>query len=119
GRAGVRSRPRGWRATYVADRRRSWYRLLLSSRVAVLALAFLLGVAVLSLAAPLVASVDPQVADPAVRLRGPSATHWLGTDDLGRDVFSRLLHGGRISLVVGGSVTVVAVVIGAALGLLA
>jgi len=118
-RARLRSRPRGWRATYVRDRRRSWYRVLLASRVAVLALAFLIGVVLLAVLAPYVAPADPEVANPAVRLRGPSSEHWLGTDDLGRDVFSRLLYGGRISLLVGASVTAVAVVAGAAIGLLA
>ncbi|MDI3338981.1 MAG: ABC transporter permease [Sphaerobacter sp.] len=94
-------------------------RLLLASRVAVLALAFLIGLAALSALAPLLAPADPELVNPAVRLRGPSPEHWLGTDDLGRDVLSRLLYGGRISLLVGAAVTLVAVVLGAALGLLA
>ncbi|MEB3223225.1 MAG: ABC transporter permease [Candidatus Sericytochromatia bacterium] len=49
----------------------------------------------------------------------PTATHWLGTDELGRDVLSRLLHGGRVSLLVAGTATALAGGIGVTLGLLA
>jgi peptide/nickel transport system permease protein len=48
--------------------------------------------------APLLAPYDPNAIDLAVYLRGPSASHWLGTDDLGRDVLSRILYGGRPAL---------------------
>lgn len=50
---------------------------------------------------------------------GPTAAHWLGTDDLGRDVFSRLLYGGRMSLLIAGSATAMAGIMGIGLGLLA
>lgn len=50
---------------------------------------------------------------------GPSAAHWLGTDDLGRDVLSRLLHGGRMSLMIAAAATAMAGAIGVSLGLLA
>ncbi len=51
-----------------------------------------------SLAAPLIAPQDPTAQDLAGRLAPPSAAHWLGTDELGRDLFSRVLYGGRITL---------------------
>ncbi len=61
-----------------------------------------------SLAAPLIAPQDPTAQDLAGRLAPPSAAHWLGTDELGRDLFSRVLYGGRITL--GMVVAVVALV---------
>jgi peptide/nickel transport system permease protein len=119
GQAGLRTRPRGWRADYQPDRRRAWYRLLLRSPLAVASLVFVGTVVLCALFAPLVAPEDPTFIDPAVRLREPSRAHWLGTDDLGRDVFSRLLHGGRVSLLVGASVTLASAGLGSLLGLLA
>jgi peptide/nickel transport system permease protein len=77
------------------------YRLWLAFRRNPLALAGLLVVlllALLSLAAPLLAPYDPGVQDLAHRLARPSAAHRLGTDELGRDILSRLLFGGRITL---------------------
>jgi peptide/nickel transport system permease protein len=56
---------------------------------------------------------------PANRLRPPSAEHWFGTDNLGRDVFARTVYGARISLLVGLSVAGVSVVLGLAIGLAA
>jgi peptide/nickel transport system permease protein len=119
GNAQLRRRQSGWRATYQPDRRRAWYRLLLSTPAAMISLAFLVAIALAALLAPVVAPHDPQFLDPAVRLQGPSTTHWLGTDALGRDVFSRVIHGGRVSLLVGASVTLVSAVAGSLLGLLA
>jgi peptide/nickel transport system permease protein len=53
-----------------------------------------------SVAAPLLAPFDPITTDTSHRLQGPSATHLLGTDEIGRDTLSRLLHGGRLSIFV-------------------
>jgi peptide/nickel transport system permease protein len=60
---------------------------------------------VLALAAPLLAPYDPAAQHLAVRLAGPSLAHWMGTDELGRDILSRVLYGARVSMFV--SVTVV------------
>ncbi|HET7015072.1 MAG TPA: ABC transporter permease [Streptosporangiaceae bacterium] len=70
-------------------------------------------------AAPLIASYGPNAQDLANTLSGPTARHLLGTDDLGRDVLSRLLYGGRIDLAIGVSAVVTPFVFGSALGLLA
>ncbi len=70
-------------------------------------------IAALAAGAPLVATHDPTAIDPEVRLKAPGAEHLLGTDRLGRDVFSRILYGGRVALVVGA----VAVAIGAGAGI--
>jgi peptide/nickel transport system permease protein len=67
--------------------------------------------------APWLATHDPQAINPMLRLRGFSATYWLGTDALGRDIWSRAIHGGRVSLVVGLSVALFATVVGLAVGL--
>src|SRR6516162_7965206 len=66
--------------------------------------------------APLLSSYSPNVQSLYARLQPPSPTHWLGTDGLGRDVFSRLLFGARVSLVVGTAATAITVLIGVVLG---
>ena len=75
-------------------------------------------VVLITLAAPWLATHDPQEIDPIARLRPPSAEHLLGTDALGRDVWSRSIFGGRISLLVGLVVGLLASAIGLAIGLL-
>jgi peptide/nickel transport system permease protein len=75
-------------------------------------------VALAALLAPWIAG-DPLLLEPVNRLKAPSAEFWLGTDSLGRDVYARLVHGARISLLVGVSVAALAVLAGALAGLLA
>ena len=75
-------------------------------------------IALAALLAPWIAG-DPIIFEPINRLKAPSAEFWLGTDSLGRDVYARLVHGARISLLVGVSVAAVAVLAGALAGLLA
>ena len=67
------------------------------------------------LVAPLVAP-DPLLQDLPVALTGPSRSHWLGTDNLGRDIWSRILYGGRVSLVIGLFVLLVAGAVGVVYG---
>jgi len=67
--------------------------------------------------APLLWTVDPTALAPARRTREPSALYWFGTDMLGRDIYSRVLYGARVSLAVGFSVAALASVIGLAIGL--
>ncbi len=81
--------------------------------------AALLGVLIIvALAAPLIAP-DPLAFKTINRLRPPSAQFWFGTDNYGRSVYARTVYGGRISLLVGGAVAVISVVVGLALGLAA
>jgi peptide/nickel transport system permease protein len=77
----------------------------------------LLVVLMVTLCAPWLATHDPQEIDPLTRLRAPSPEHLLGTDALGRDVWSRALYGGRISLAVGLAVGLLASAIGLLVGL--
>ena len=98
-----------------------WMRLV-RHRLALASLAFLAALLVLSLAAPLIADlrgVDPSATDLFRRLEVPSAEHWLGTDDLGRDLFQRLLDGGRVSLLVGLTGALLSAVLGAVIGVVA
>lgn len=85
--------------------------------VAALGLVFLLGA--MALLAPLMAPYDPNAYDLDQILMAPSWIHWLGTDDLGRDVYSRMLYGARISLSVGFVAVAIYVAIGICLGALA
>lgn len=75
-------------------------------------------VALAAIFAPWIAN-DPIVFEPINRLKKPSSEFWLGTDSLGRDVFARMVYGGRISLLVGLTVALVAVLCGSVVGLLA
>ena len=70
-----------------------------------------------ALLAPWLGTVDPQALSPAQRLKPPSSEHWFGTDMLGRDVYSRVVYGARISLTVGIAVAALSVAIGLAIGL--
>ena len=68
---------------------------------------------------PLVLNLNPNSTDYTVFEAGPSAVHILGTDDVGRDVFARLIYGGQVSLAVGFGATIISVLIGLPLGLIA
>lgn len=72
--------------------------------------------ALLVTAAPLLTPYAPDAIDLANRRAAPSATHWFGTDDLGRDLLSRVLHGGRVSLSIGLLAALLATLIGATVG---
>lgn len=69
--------------------------------------------------APLIDRVDPLKISGTDRLQAPSARHWFGTDQVGRDIYSRTVHGGRISLIVGSAVALIVATAGAVMGLIA
>jgi len=85
----------------------------------ILGAVLLVAIALLSIAAPWIATHDPQDIDPLARLKGPSAEHFFGTDAMGRDVFSRAVWGGRVSIITGISVAVLATSFGILIGLVA
>jgi len=88
------------------------------SKLALVALVYVGVVAVIAILAPLIAR-DPNNVDLASRLLPPDHAHRLGTDDLGRDVLSRVIHGARVSLTVGFTATAISLLIGSFLGALA
>ena len=62
--------------------------------------------------------IDPLMLDPDDRIQGPSWKHWFGTDNAGRDIYSRTLHGGRVSLMVGFFVAIFTTAVGMVIGLI-
>lgn len=92
------------------------WRLLTREPLAVAGLIVLTLMAAAALAAPLLSPYDPSATAPREMLQPPSAAHPLGTDDLGRDVLSRMLHAGRVSLGLAAGVAVLSVAIGTLLG---
>ncbi|CAN1559331.1 DppC ABC-type dipeptide/oligopeptide/nickel transport systems, permease components [Rhabdaerophilaceae bacterium] len=76
-------------------------------------------VALVAIAAPWLATVDPHKLTPLNRLKPPSAIAWFGGDMVGRDLFSRTLHGARVSLIVGLGVALLSTLLGLAVGLIA
>ncbi len=100
--------------------RPSTLRLILANRLSAIGMALFVLILLTALAAPWLPLPDPDATDTAARLRPPfSPGHLLGTDPLGRDVLSRLVWGTRVSLAVGIGATLVAAVLGTALGLVA
>jgi peptide/nickel transport system permease protein len=75
-------------------------------------------IVVTALFANLLATNDPIATEAASTLAAPGPAHWLGTDHLGRDIYSRIVHGARVSLIVGVSSTLVGSVLGGVIGLL-
>lgn len=85
---------------------------------AVLGAFILLAMIFIALFAPFLWTVDPQAVTPLNRLKPPSSEFWFGTDALGRDVYSRVMYGARVSLIVGISVALLSTFIGLAIGLI-
>lgn len=102
----------------VSPWRRSWERFL-SNKSALAAGIFVGGMLIVCGSASWIAPFPFEAQDLALGASGPSREHWLGTDTLGRDVLSRLLYGGQVSLKVGLIATAVSCVIGIAYGMLA
>ena len=90
---------------------------LTSTPIIAVATVLLSLVVLMAILAPLLAPHDPQLLAPAQRLKPSSALHWLGTDGYGRDVLSRIIYGGRISLVIGVGAAIFSIGIGLVIGL--
>jgi peptide/nickel transport system permease protein len=96
--------------------RRTAWRRFLANRVAAAAALLLLGLFAVALLAPAIAPYDPNAVDILATHARPSREHLLGTDESGRDVLSRLIHGSRASMTVGLIAMVISVTIGAVVG---
>ena len=84
-----------------------------------ISLAMIIVIAVIAITAPLISPYDPLAQDILQRLKGPTSIHWLGTDQLGRDILARIFHGVRASLSIAAGAVFVALLFGSMLGLLA
>jgi peptide/nickel transport system permease protein len=105
-------------AKTVSDSRR-FFRILFQRKLVLASVFVLICLVVVAIFAPLIAPYDPYKNDMAHTLLGPSGQHLAGTDNLGRDVFSRLAYGARTALIVGFGTVAMASIIGVILGLLA
>ena len=101
----------------VSGTQRVW-REFRQNRFALIGAAFILFIATMGILAPLVSTHDPNEQSLRDRLDPPSAEHWLGTDELGRDFYSRLVYGARMSLFIGIIGTAVGVLFGTIIGLI-
>ncbi|MBS5450245.1 MAG: ABC transporter permease [Coriobacteriia bacterium] len=97
---------------------RTFLRELVANKLALVSTILLLVVIIATLLAPL-SPYDPYALDVKSKLLGPSAAHWFGTDEYGRDYFTRVLYGGRISLLVGFCAMLLTVALGSLIGIAA
>lgn len=86
---------------------------------AMIGLTIILTFVVLAIFAPVISPYDPNSQDLTAVIQGPSASHWLGTDQLGRDIATRLMFGARISLMIGVLAVAIGLVVGVPLGMVA
>jgi peptide/nickel transport system permease protein len=101
------------------EHRRQFYRELLRQKSAVIGASILTLFIITAIFAPLVATHDPRDADITARLKGWSQEYYFGTDKVGRDIFSRIVYGSRISIKVGLVAMTFSISIGALLGVIA
>jgi peptide/nickel transport system permease protein len=94
-------------------------RKFVRNKLAMVSLCFLMFIAIISFLAPYITTQDITRVNISQMSLEPSSDHWLGTDKSGRDVFTRLLYGGRISLFVGISCTLIVIFIGTVIGAIA
>ncbi len=106
-------------ATATAKRESGLFEFLRHSVLARFGFAIAALLIIAALAAPLIAPANPSAQNLAARLQSPSHSHWMGTDELGRDIFSRILYGARISLFVSICVVLGCGLTGLTLGMLA
>ena len=102
-----------------ARRLRNGLRATRSHPASTVAVLYLAAIGIMTAFAPLIAPWNPNQISYSATFQGPSSQHWLGTDDLGRDLLSRVIYGGRVSLMGVGVALAVYLVLGLTLGLIA
>ena len=102
-----------------SDLKRRRIQRFVSNRLAMVGLSLLAIIALMCIAAPLLTHWDPSQLNPRDKLLSPSAEHLLGTDQLGRDLFARILYGGRVSIVIGLLSAILSTAVGVLLGCIA
>lgn len=90
-----------------------------ANKAALLGLILILLILLMSVFAPVIARYDPNALDLTSMRKAPSWEHWFGTDDMGRDVFARVVYGSRTSLMIGFVPSLISLVLGTVLGLMA
>ena len=95
-----------------------WLRRLLRRRIVLIGAVLVVLNVLVAVFAPVIGRWEPERLDVKARLASPNLAHWMGTDDVGRDVWSRVVYGTRLSMVVGGAVVLISFVGGIVFGLL-
>lgn len=94
-------------------------RIFTANKLAMVGLAIIVILILMAIFAPLLATHSPTIPNLSERLRPPSAAYWLGTDELGRDIWSRIVHGARITLTIVGLVVILVAPVGLLVGTVA
>lgn len=102
---------------HISGARRAWYEFR-RNRFALVGSVFIIFIALMGILAPIVSTHDPYKQSLRKRMKPPTTEHFMGTDELGRDVYSRLVHGARVSLFVGIVGTTAGVICGTIIGLI-
>jgi peptide/nickel transport system permease protein len=105
-------------AVRISQRRRMWLAFV-RNRTALIGAVIALLIVLVAIFAPLLSPYQPLDQAPLNRLEGSSSKHWLGTDDFGRDVLSRIIYGSRVSLIIGTASVLLGLALGTFFGMLA
>lgn len=102
----------------ISEQQRAWLTLV-RNKTALVGGVIALCIVFVAIFAPWISRLDPLEQDAFARLMGTTPKHWLGTDDFGRDVFSRIIWGSRISLLIGSASVLLGLLLGTSLGMIA